>query len=155
MTKKLYKTLQTVPLLLLSIALLSNCSPARIISDNFDKDIKTSKVEVYREDKILFLAVPAIFGYDNKDKVKLWRKDKFQINVPIGNHKFFVRSNQADRPLNLNIEIKEGETLCFIINPEPKPMVKFIIFPVYWISHAFNIKKIEGKCQETYVTNTK
>ena len=37
---------------------------------------------------------------------------------------FFVRSNQADRPLKLNAEIKEGKSTCFVINPEPKPVIK-------------------------------
>ena len=146
---KLRKILHTATLFFLP-SLLLNCTPARISSTNFNKDIKTSKVKIYREDKFLFLGVPAIFGYDNEDKVKLWKGDKSEIKVPIGNHEFFVRSNQADRPSKLNVEIKEGETTCFIINPEPKPIAKMIIIPLYWFTHAFKIEKSDRMCQQTY-----
>lgn len=122
---------------------LSSCTPARIVSDNFSEDTKTSKVVVYRENRLLFIGVPAIFGYDEKDKAKLWIKDRSEIRVPIGKHEFFVRSNQADRPLKLNVEIKDGKSTCFVINPEPEPVIKFFLFPLFWFSHAFKIEERE------------
>jgi len=127
--------------------LLSNCTPARIISDDFSKDSKTSKVVIHRESKFLFLLVPAIFGYDEKDKVQLWSGNKSEIKVPIGKHEFFVRSNQISKPSKLNVEIKEGKSICFVINPEPKPILKFILLPLNWFSHAFRIEEKEGLCQ--------
>ena len=146
---RLHKALFTATIISLLLPLL-NCTPTRITSSNFGKDTKTSNVKVYRENKFLFLGVPAIFGYNNKDKVKLWKGDRSEIKVPIGNHEFFVRSNQADRPSKLNVEIKEGETTCFIINPEPKPIAKMIIIPLYWFTHAFKIEKSDRMCQQTY-----
>ena len=124
---------------------LSSCTPARIVSDNFSKDTKTSKVVVHRESKVLFIGVPAIFGYDEKDKAKLWSGSRSEIEVPIGTHEFFVRSNQADRPLKLNAEIKEGKSTCFVINPEPKPVIKFFLFPLFWFSNTFKIEERDAR----------
>lgn len=125
---------------------LSNCTPARMVSDDFGKNTKTSKITIHRESKILFVGVPAIFGYDEKDKVQLWSGDKSEIEVPVGKHEFFIRSNQADRPSKLNAEIKEGKSTCFVINPESEPILKFILVPLYWFSHAFKIEEREGSC---------
>lgn len=123
--------------------LLSNCTPARIVKDSYPKNTKTSKVKVTREDTILFVAVPAIFGYDEKDKVRLWKGNVSELDVPIGEHEFFVRSNQADRPFKSSIEIKENEPLCLTIHPEPEPIVKLVVPFVYYFSHAFKIERSE------------
>jgi len=144
--KNFMKTLTSISLISF-LFLLSNCTPARMVSDDFSKYTKTSKVAIHRESKVLFVGVPAIFGYDEKDKVQLWSGNKSEIEVPVGKHEFFVRSNQADRPSKLNAEIKEGKSTCFVINPESKPVLKFILFPLYWFSHAFKIEEREGLCQ--------
>jgi hypothetical protein len=138
--------LTSIPLIIFFL-LLSNCTPARIASDDFSKNTKTSKAIITRESGVIFFAVPAIFGYDEKDKVKLWNGDKSAIDVPVGKHEFFVRSDQADRPSRLSVEVKEGKTLCFVINPDSEPVLKFVIIPLYWFSHAFKIEEREGSCQ--------
>ncbi len=124
-------------------AALSNCTPARIVQDNYPKNTKTSKIKVTREDTFLFTAVPAIFGYDEKDKVSLWKGDVAELDVPVGKQEFFVRSNQADRSFKSIIEVKENKLLCLTIHPEPEPVIKFVIPFVYYFSHAFEIEKSE------------
>ena len=123
--------------------LLSNCTPARIVKDNYPKNTKTSKVKVTREDTLTFAPVPAIFGYDKKDKLRLWKGDVLELDVPVGKQEFFVRSNQADRPFKSSIEIKENELLCFTIHPDLKPFIKFILFPFSYFSHTFKMEKSE------------
>lgn len=118
-----------------------------MVKDNFDKNVKTSKVKISRESKIIFIAVPTIFGYDNQDKVSLRNGDNLEIDVPLGTHEFFVRSNQADRPAKLSAKVEEGKSLCFVINPEPKPVIKFIIFPIFWFTHTFRIEQEESLCR--------
>lgn len=124
--------------------MLSNCTPARIIKETYPANIKTSKIKVTREDTILFIAIPAIFGYDEKDRVSLWKGGSEDLSVPVGKHEFFVRSNQADRPFKFSFETKENESLCLTIHPEPKPIVKFVIPIVYYFSHAFRIEKSDS-----------
>ncbi|MFM7620115.1 MAG: hypothetical protein ACKO47_00730 [Alphaproteobacteria bacterium] len=124
--------------------MFSNCTPARIVKETYSEKIKTSKVKVTREKAVLFVAVPAIFGYDEKDRVSLWDGDSEDLNVPVGKHEFFVRSNQADRPFKFTFETKENESLCLTIHPESKPIVKFVIPLIYYFSHAFRIEKLES-----------
>ena len=121
--------------------ILSNCAPARIIKDDNAVGVKTSKVKITREDSWLFLLVPAIFGYDEKDKISLRNGKDSELNVPVGKREFFVRSDQADKPFKSNIEVRESETLCLTIKPEPKPVIKFIIPFFYYFSHAFKIEE--------------
>jgi hypothetical protein len=122
---------------------LSNCTPAWIVKDSYPIDTKTSKVKITREDSYDFMAIPAIFGYDKKDKLRLWKGDVLELDVPVGKQELFVRSNQADRPFKFNIEIKENELLCLTIHPELKPYIKFILFPFFFFSHAFKMEKSE------------
>ena len=126
--------------ILLICTILSNCTPARITKDHYPTDVKTSKVKISRDSTILFAAVPAIFGYDEKDKVSLWKGGESELKVAVGQHEFFVRSNQADRPFTYSVEVKENEPLCLAIHPEPKPVIKFIIPLVFYFSHAFKIE---------------
>jgi hypothetical protein len=136
------------PVILIIIALfLSNCTPAGMVFEDSAENVKTSKLIVSRGNKFLFIGVPAIFGYDEKDKVQLWSGDRSEISVPVGRRGFFVRSNQADRPFKLNVEIKEGKPTCLVINPESKPALKLVLFPLYWFSHAFKLEQREGLCQ--------
>ena len=137
------KILTSIALLAISIT-LSNCTPARIVADNHGPDTKTAKVKISREDTLLFVGVPAIFGYDEQDKVSLWKGGNAQMNVPVGKHEFFVRSNQADKPFKSSIEVKESESLCLIIHPEIKPVAKIIIPFVYYFFNAFSLEKAKS-----------
>ena len=133
------KKIITIIRLICLCALLANCTPARIVHDTANvKDI-TSRVTLIRENKILFLGVTAIFGYNNDDKIILENGQITNLQVPIGEHNFFVRSDQADQPFNLNIEVKEKESLCLIIKPNPKPLIKFIIPLFFYSSHTFTL----------------
>lgn len=124
--------------------MLSNCTPARIVKENYPANIKTSKIKLTREDTILGAGLPAIFGYDEKDRASLWKGASEDLDVPVGKHEFFIRSNQADRPFKFSSEIKENESLCLTIHPNSEPVIKFVVPLVFYFSHAFKIEKSDS-----------
>ncbi len=126
-------------LILLSIA--SSCTPARIVKENYSNDIKTTKVKITRENKILYIGLQAIFGYDNKDRVVLWKNDSVEIDVPVGMQEFYVRSNQADRPFKFKYLVRQNEPLCLIIKPESSPIIKGFIPIVWYFYNSFKLEK--------------
>jgi len=131
---------------------LSSCTPARIVADNFNDQIKTSKVKIKREKKIIYWGLTAIIGYDSQDKIKISNGDVAEINVPVGNHEFFVRSSQADKPAKLNISIEENKITCLKVNSNPSSFVKTIIWPpissiLFWFDNAFEIAQNPESCE--------
>lgn len=90
------------------------------------------------------MAVPAILGFEEKDRVSLWKGESSEINVPVGSQQFFVRSNQGDSPFKYSLEVKENEILCLKIYPETKPAIKFLLPLFFYFSNAFGIEKVNS-----------
>jgi len=127
--------------LFISIFLLSSCTPARIVKDQHDtKKVETQKVYINRDDTIVAMFVPAIFGYDDQDKVSLAKGESTVISVPLGEHEFFVRSNQADRPNRIKVNVKKGCNLTFNTAPDSLFGLKSLIVVWYWMSSAFDLE---------------
>lgn len=126
----------------LSLLILTNCTPARIVGNDYNpKTTKTEKVRIVRKQSVVLSLVPAIFGYDEKDKVKLKNGDEAVIEVPTGKREFFVRSNQADRPKKVIVDLKKGEPVCFNSKPGSLTVLKSFLLPWYYFSSAFELDK--------------
>lgn len=127
-------------ILFLLVLVLSSCTPAKIIYQNHGKNVKTAKVTIVRPDSIKFIFVSSIFGFDGMDIVKLRNNEREIIEVPIGNHEFFIRSNQADRPFKYSHNVKDGEKICFLVKPRLS-----VAFSLFYFSHAFTIEEDHGQ----------
>lgn len=126
----------------MSLLVLSNCTPARIIGNDYNpKTTKTEKVRIIREEMFMASLAPIIFGYDEKDKVKLNNGDEAVIEVPTGKREFFVRSNQADRPKKIAVHLKQGKPICFTSKPNDLIILKSFLLPWYYLSSAFDLNK--------------
>lgn len=135
---------QRINLIILSLLFLSNCTPARIVKDDYNpKIIETEKVRVVRRDTVIASLVPAIFGYDGKDKVELANGREVVMHIPTGEHEFFIRSNQADRPKKVLVNLEKGQNLCFYTKPNDYVVLKGLILPWYYLSSAFDLIKSE------------
>ncbi|MBT4921786.1 MAG: hypothetical protein HON23_02090 [Rickettsiales bacterium] len=135
--------IQKLLLTVFIILTLSNCTPARLATP-IESSLVTEKITIKRQNKMIYLLLPEIFGYDNRDMITLSNGQEKIINVPIGQHEFFVRSNQADRPYKLVMDIEKGKTTCLITYPETKNLVgKILLPPLFWTSNAFVLEQAE------------
>jgi hypothetical protein len=134
-------------LIILLLFILSNCTPARIAKvDIIDPKIEVEKVYVSRKKTIMHWGVQTVFGYDDSDKIKLNNGKTAQIYVPVGNREFFIRTNQADKPNKIYVELKENQPVCFKVYPSVSAIMKSaFIFPLlFWFTSAFEIEREES-----------
>ncbi|MCX2802495.1 hypothetical protein OQJ68_11930 [Microbulbifer thermotolerans] len=134
--------------LLLFITIAVGCAPARIVSIPAPAENEKSTLLVYRESAFNAGGVGLIFGADSRDYVKLGNSDYSEIELKNGHYKFFVRSDQADKPYILAEELKAGDKKCLKAYANPANLGKALVPLAYYMSHTFLLEKIECPSEE-------
>ncbi len=127
------------------IALFSiqGCTPAHMVKVSDDPMIDNSKVLIYRESAFNASGMPMIFGENESDYTQLWNDDYTEIKVDNANHIFFVRSNQADIPYALPLDMEDGKNRCLKGYANPKNLAKALFFPSYYWGNTFLLEEVE------------
>ena len=129
---------------------VTSCTPAHIIYPEYGKNVKTAKLVIVRPHSKNLRFVPSIFGFDGMDIAKLDNNAKKEINIPTGNHKFFVRSNQADRPLKYSRNINENDKLCFMVKVNVQAIIDSqMMMGLFYFTNAFVMEEVkEELCKD-------
>lgn len=131
----------------LSIAiplLMVGCSsPAHIINLPLPNDAESSTIMIYREPAFNYSHVGLIFGASSQDYVSLSNNDYAEIKVRSGSYNFFVRSDQADVPINLTMDLKSGDNKCLKAYVNPSNGYKAILPFLYYTSNTFSFEAVE------------
>lgn len=87
----------------------------------------------YREYAFNAGGASLIFGVDKSDLVELYGDRYSILQLPVGEHTFFARSNGGDQPFNLRLPVKGNVRTCIKAFPNPANFAKSLM-PV---SHLF------------------
>ncbi len=126
----------------IALTAIQGCTPAQVVPISDDFTIDNSKVLIYRESAFNAAGVPMIFGEDEKDYKVLWNDDYTEIQLDKKNHLFFVRSNQADVPFKLPVDLKDGKTKCFKGSANPNNWAKAFFPPAYYMGNTFLLEEV-------------
>ena len=122
---------------------LQGCTPAQLVKVSNNPMIDNSKVLIYRESAFNSSGIPMIFGEDQSDYKSLWNDDYTEIRVDNKSHIFFVRSNQADIPYALPLDMKDGKNRCLKGYANPRNFAKILFPPSYYWGNTFLLEEVE------------
>ncbi len=126
--------------LFLSIILclgLVGCTPAHIVRLNAPPESERVEVLVYRESAFNHGGVGLVFGADKRDFVQLSNDEYARLYLPAGNHRFFVRSTQADTPYELSVSLVANQTACFKAHANPGNLGKALLPFAFYLGNSF------------------
>lgn len=131
-------------LLVISVLLISSCTPAKFVRLSNPIESERSEVFVYRESAFNSGGVNAIFGANGNDYVKLGNSTFAELALPAGSHEFFVRSDQADVPFTHTLHLTVGAKKCLRIFPNPGNLKKSLeITPFsFFTSNTFALEEV-------------
>jgi hypothetical protein len=126
------------------VVMAIGCTPARIATLEPPPEAERSEVLVYRGSAFNAGGMTAIFGVDRNDYLKLGTDTYAELRLVPKTYEFFVRTNEADRPFRLTIELKQNDRRCLEAYPNPKNLMKVPLFFVgYWLGNTFLLKEVD------------
>lgn len=96
----------------MSLAIMAGCTPIQTSILPATEINNRSEVVIYRESAATASLVNMIFGSNGNDYVKLQNGKYASVFLTPGSYEFFVRSDQADRPYPLTLELAANEVTC-------------------------------------------
>lgn len=94
------------------LAFVVGCTPIQITPIEAPELTNRAEIVIHRESQFVASAVNMIFGANGNDYVKLSGGKYASIYLKPDSYEFFVRSDQADTPYVLNLELAANEVVC-------------------------------------------
>lgn len=127
---------------LIALAVIQGCSPAQITPIPNSADVADAQVLIYRESAFNAAGVPMIIGEDKSDYKQLWNEDYVELIFDEGSHVLYVRSNQADVPFRLPVELKQEGKKCLKGYANPSNWMKVFFPPAYFMGNTFLLEEV-------------
>lgn len=133
--------------------LVAACTPLKITALQATDINNRSEVLIVRESAFTASAVNMIFGANGNDYVALANGRYSSLFLKPGSYEFFVRSDQADAPylLNLNMPLNAVTCLRAFVNPS-SASVAILGGPIGYLatrgSSTFKMEKTDCPSQE-------
>lgn len=127
----------------LAVALMA-CTPARITRlQQPSADSTPGRVVVHRKGALNAGGVSAVLGIDDSDLVVLRSGTYVELSLDPGEHDFFIRSTQADRPFHRPVAVAAASTTCLRVPPNPNNWMKALFFTLgYYFGNTFLLEAI-------------
>src|SRR5690242_1847456 len=98
------KLLKTVFAIII-FTFIQGCTPANLTQPPVTTKDNQAELRVYREKAFNSGGIKAIFGAENQDYFEIYNGNQDNGKLPSGSYNFFVRSDQADNPFFLNVQL--------------------------------------------------
>ncbi|MBE0620345.1 MAG: hypothetical protein IH605_07105 [Burkholderiales bacterium] len=121
---------------------LIGCTPAHIVRLSAPPESERAEVLVHRESAFNHGGVGLVFGADKRDFVQLNNGEYARLYLPSGNHSFFVRSTQADKPYELSASLLANQTTCFKASANPENFAKALLPFTFHLSNSFLLERV-------------
>lgn len=120
------------------------CTPVHIAPRESAPDANKAELVVFRASAFNAGGYTAIFGADREDYVRLGNDTYVELHLVPRTYEFFVRTNDADRPHRLAIELKQNDRKCLEAYPNPSRLVRApLLFLGNWLGSNFLLREVE------------
>lgn len=122
---------------LAAAVLAAGCTPAKIVKMPAAEPAQSAQVFIYRETAFNAGGVTMIFGENKTDHIELNNSQYAEFQAAAGTHDYFVRSNQADQPYVLRVELLAGEKKCLKAYANPANIGKVLLPMAHYMGNTF------------------
>lgn len=126
------------------VVLAVGCTPVHISSHEPAAEANKSELIVFRASAFNAGAYVVIFGADHKDFLELGNDTYAELRLFPKTYEFFVRTNDADRPYRLTIELKQNDRRCLETYPNPNRLLRLPLFFLgNWLGSNFLLREVD------------
>ncbi len=150
MKKNIFCFLLILPLFFIVGCTPINLKPIAKIDDNDQK----AEVLLFRESGFNAKYITLIFGENKADYGSLDGGEYVRLYLKSGETNLFVRSDQADIPYVLNVNLIAGEKRCFKAYANPLNYLKLVVF--FYFGNTFKLQEVNcfsAAEKEIYIHN--
>ena len=140
---KINKTVFIVSFGTFVFALVGCATPSKLVILPKPNGVSKSSVFFYREKTWVEGNVGTELGIDGIKIAILTPKTYLDVDVPSGNHIFYVRGGSSIGLSRTEVDLKNGEHVCFLLKPRSSNLVKSLIPILYFTGTTFDVVKNE------------